>query len=233
MRNRLAFALPFAWKAVRPPMEWGNRRQRPRVFDGPFIDPSLFPWASSLEAQAGAINSEMMGLFGNWEWLQPIAGTTEYQGRIGVTGWDLGFIYAFGIWRPGFASECPETFTALSSIPNLRLAFISSLAAGAHIPCHRGLYNSFIRCHLGLHVPHPRLAHIRVSGELAHWERGRLLAFDDSRVHEVWNEASEERVVLVFDVELDNGRFMNCLNGVLVRILKNTPYVKTPLAALR
>ena len=41
---------------------------------------------------------------------------------------------------------------------------------------------------------------IRVGDEVRTWVEGRCLLFDDSFEHEVWNDADEERLVLIVDV---------------------------------
>jgi beta-hydroxylase len=38
-----------------------------------------------------------------------------------------------------------------------------------------------------------------VGSDVAYWEEGRSLAFDDTYLHEVWNDTDEERVVLFVD----------------------------------
>jgi beta-hydroxylase len=57
-----------------------------------------------------------------------------------------------------------------------------------------------LRYHLGLIVPHQKEAcRISVDSEVAHWEEGRSVVFDDTYMHEVWNETDEEGVVLFVD----------------------------------
>jgi len=42
---------------------------------------------------------------------------------------------------------------------------------------------------------------MRVGGEPARgWSEGEVLAFEDSFEHEVWQEANEDRIVLVVDI---------------------------------
>jgi len=51
---------------------------------------------------------------------------------------------------------------------------------------------------LPLLVPGP--AWLRVGSETHHWQEGKVCIFDDSIEHEAKNEASETRVVLLFDI---------------------------------
>ena len=69
-----------------------------------------------------------------------------------------------------------------------------------HIKAHRGITNGLIRGHLGLIVPgEPGACRMRVGEEMRYWEEGRLLVFNDTVLHEVWNDTDETRVVLLFD----------------------------------
>jgi beta-hydroxylase len=41
---------------------------------------------------------------------------------------------------------------------------------------------------------------MRVSDQVTSWEEGRLLVFDETHEHEVWNDTDQNRVVLLFYV---------------------------------
>ena len=87
----------------------------------------------------------------------------------------------------------------LSRIPGRSPSILfSKLSAGARIPPHHGLINTRLICHLPLLVPGP--AWLRVGNRTHQWKEGELVVFDDSIEHEAKNEASETRVVLLFDI---------------------------------
>ncbi len=97
--------------------------------------------------------------------------------------------------------RCPQTHRLLRQVPGLVHAMFSILAPGKHIPAHRGAYGGLIDCHLGLLVPQPaEQCRIRVGDEHRHWREGKLLAFDDSHEHEVWNDTTGPRAVLLMYV---------------------------------
>lgn len=75
---------------------------------------------------------------------------------------------------------------------------ISILKPGAHLVRHCGPTNHRIRLHLGLAVP--KKAVISVGGEERSWMQGKVLLIDDSFEHEVWNNGSSARIVLIVDV---------------------------------
>ena len=72
------------------------------------------------------------------------------------------------------------------------------LRAGARIQPHNGQFNTRLTCHLPLIVPSG--CRFRVGNEVREWERGKLLIFDDSIEHEAWNQSSEDRFILIFDI---------------------------------
>ena len=41
---------------------------------------------------------------------------------------------------------------------------------------------------------------LRVGNEVRTWEPGKALIFDDSIEHEAWNDGSETRVVMIFEI---------------------------------
>jgi aspartyl/asparaginyl beta-hydroxylase (cupin superfamily) len=70
----------------------------------------------------------------------------------------------------------------------------SALNPHKRITPHTGPMNGIIRAHLGLVVP--KGAYIRVGKDERTWEEGKLLVFDDSFEHEVWNHSDYVRIVL-------------------------------------
>src|SRR6266700_2370702 len=96
--------------------------------------------------------------------------------------------------------SCHETTRLIETIPGMKPAFFSILGPRKHIPEHRGPYAGVLRYHLGLIVPRQKEAcRIRVDSDIAQWEEGRSVVFDDTYPHEVWNDTDEERVVLFVD----------------------------------
>jgi aspartyl/asparaginyl beta-hydroxylase (cupin superfamily) len=89
----------------------------------------------------------------------------------------------------------------LESLPRCERQQIMFSALNPHtrIPSHYGPMNGVLRAHLPLIVPRGKCG-IRVADETRSWEEGRLLVFDDSFDHEVWNDSDETRIVLFLNV---------------------------------
>lgn len=190
--------------------------QRPSVFhfpglpQRPFYERESFAWAPALEGETASIRAEVEALLDRGADFRPYVEREEnrpksdFHGLHGDPSWT-----AFYLWKNGSIVEenaalCPRTVEAVRRVPLSAIGsrtpsvFFSLLRPGAHIPPHHGMLNSRLVCHLPLIVPPG--GWLRVGGETRFWEEGRLLAFDDSIVHEARNPADSLRIVLIFDI---------------------------------
>ena len=78
---------------------------------------------------------------------------------------------------------------------------LSMMSPGTHVRRHCGPVNHKWRLHLALVVPEPEgSARLRVGSETLLWQEGKILLFDDSYEHEVWNDGETPRAVLIIDL---------------------------------
>ena len=128
--------------------------------------------------------------------------------------WKVFSLYNQGEIYEENSAKCPRTMHFLSTIKSFMSdhvfgnAMFSVLDAGSHIEPHIGPCNYRLRCHLPLIVPLG--CTLKVGKDSAKWEKGKLVIFDDSFVHEVWFKSPEDfyvgdkfnfgRVVLIFDI---------------------------------
>jgi len=175
-----------------------------------FYDTAGFDWVPGLEAKTADIQRELHGVLADHQAFRPYLERVDSQPNVkshalvGNDDWS-----AFYLWKDGHRVEencarCPVTAAAFESIPLDHLpdqapsVLFSLLKPGAHIPPHHGLINTRLVCHLPVLVPGP--AWLRVGSETYRWQEGKVCIFDDSIEHEAKNEASETRVVLLFDI---------------------------------
>jgi aspartyl/asparaginyl beta-hydroxylase (cupin superfamily) len=97
-------------------------------------------------------------------------------------------------------AKCPRTSALLDEIPGLFQAFFSILEGGKSVPAHYGPYRGYLRYHLGLVVPKTNPPTLRIKDQHHTWREGESILFDDSWDHEVINNATEDRVVLIVDI---------------------------------
>uniref|UniRef100_A0A670Y060 Aspartate beta-hydroxylase n=1 Tax=Pseudonaja textilis TaxID=8673 RepID=A0A670Y060_PSETE len=75
----------------------------------------------------------------------------------------------------------------------------SVMHPGTHVWPHTGPTNCRLRMHLGLVIPKEG-CRIRCAQETRFWEEGKILIFDDSFEHEVWQDANTYRLIFIVDV---------------------------------
>jgi len=69
-------------------------------------------------------------------------------------------------------------------------------------------------------VPYP------VDQEIRAWEQGRVMVFDDTYQHEVWNDTDGVRVVLFLDIVRPLRFPVNLLNAGILKVIGWSPFVQ-------
>ncbi|XP_058555656.1 aspartyl/asparaginyl beta-hydroxylase isoform X9 [Neofelis nebulosa] len=115
----------------------------------------------------------------------------------------------FTLWQQGRKNEnackgAPKTCSLLDKFPETtgcRRGQIkySVMHPGTHVWPHTGPTNCRLRMHLGLVIPKEGCK-IRCANESKTWEEGKVLIFDDSFEHEVWQDAASFRLIFIVDV---------------------------------
>jgi aspartyl/asparaginyl beta-hydroxylase (cupin superfamily) len=158
-----------------------------------FYDGSEFEWADRLLEAYPVILEELQNVLAS-DGKGFKAYMSEQQQRL--AGWNTFNFFFFGRKVEENCARCPRTTEVLESLPRFERDHImfSALNPRAHIPPHFGPLNGIIRAHLGLVVPDG--CYIKVGNDERTWEAGKLLIFDDSFLHQVWNHSDKVRIVL-------------------------------------
>jgi len=190
-----------------------------------FYDSSEFEFTRILEEQYPVIKAELTDLLS-----QKGAGFSGYMGEAStrLAGWNTFNFWFFGKKFEENCARCPKTTEILESLPRFEKDHImfSALNPHARIPPHTGPMNGILRAHLGMVVPNG--CYIRVGPDERTWEEGKVMVFDDSFEHEVWNHSDQVRIVL----------FMNfwhpCFSDQEIRALERfrKAYERNPVAKL-
>lgn len=158
-----------------------------------FYNAAEFEFTKVLEEQFPVIKEELMQLLE-----QNGAGfrgyINEQAGRL--AGWNTFNFFFYGKKYQENCARCPKTTAILESLPRFEKDHImfSALNPHARIPPHVGPMNGILRAHLGLVVPQG--CYIRVGAAERTWEEGKVMVFDDSFEHEVFNHSDQVRIVL-------------------------------------
>jgi hypothetical protein len=188
-----------------------------------FYDPMEFEWAQALVDAYPTIRKELSEVIAA-DGRGFKAYMSEQNQRL--AGWNTFNFFFYGKKVEENCARCPETTRVLESLPRFERDHImfSALNPHSHIPPHVGPINGIVRAHLGLVVPPG--CYIKVGNDERTWEEGKLLAFDDSFRHEVWNHSDAVRIVLFLNFW--HPRFRNEELPVLGRL--RSAYEQTPFS---
>lgn len=198
------------------------------VGDYPILDNKLFKWTELLEKNWIDIREELENVLAFHKMLPNLQDVQQEQNILNHdNNWKTFFLFGFGIKATLNCQSCPRTTSILEQIPGMKTAFFSVLSPHKHIPAHKGIYKGIIRSHLGLIIPGKVGDCImRIEKEYIYWQEGKVVVFDDTFDHEVWNNTSETRVVLLIDVVRPFKSPLSYLNNSIVKLIGNSSYVK-------
>lgn len=198
--------------------DYAHPKQRPATMyipglaPRPFFEREEFLWITELEAATATIRAELLPVLDADQGFEPYVQLSSNDPQVGAwasvnhsRSWSAMHLYRHGKVIEANASRCPQTMAILDKLPLMRIrdhapeVVVSVLQPNAHIPPHYGSVNGRLIVHLPLVVP-INCGALAVAGELRQWEEARCLVFDDSFVHEAWNNSNQVRVVLLLDV---------------------------------
>lgn len=156
------------------------------VANDPVLDCRAFPWTRALRDQWQAIRREAMAV--------------ALHGDEPAAPWRSVMLWGDAGAQEDMLARCPATAALVAAVPDLTSAFFSILAPGTHIAGRRGATKGLLTCQLGLIVPRDGDVRMRVHDRIVRWAEGETLVFDDTYDHEVWNDSSGTRVVLMLQI---------------------------------
>lgn len=200
----------------------------------PLLDPPLFPWVATLEDRWTVIRDEAHSVLRHQAAIPPLNQISPDHARIAGDGrWRSFFLYGYGHRIEENCRRCPATAAMVDRLPGLNSAFFSILEPGAHIPRHRGVTKGIFTAHLGLVVPqHGDACRMQVGPETVRWHEGKMLIFDDTYPHEVWNDTGETRVVLLLQLQRPLRLPGAIVSSLFLGGIKRSAFVKDATANL-
>ncbi len=205
-----ALAILFGEKQARLTLQQPSVFYLPGLPPRPWYERGEFAWLAALEQATPAIRAELAALLADEAGFRPYVEAErnrphhDFHGLLDDPGWSACYLIEDGEVQHAIAARCPATMKALEGVPLCDMpgrtpsVHFSLLRPGARIPPHTGMLNTRLICHLPVLVPAG--CALRVGGETRAWEEGKALIFDDSVVHEAWNNSAETRVILLFDI---------------------------------
>lgn len=115
-------------------------------------------------------------------------------------GWKRFYLKWYHTAHPSAVEECPITSELLKQIPEVKAGMFALLPPGGKLGLHRDPYAGSLRYHLGLSTPNSDDCAILVDGQKYSWRDGEDVLFDETFVHEAYNNTNQERLILFCDV---------------------------------
>jgi aspartate beta-hydroxylase len=183
----------------------------PGLPDQAWFEREQFPYLATLESATDMIREELLGVLADDDGLTPYVDMPDAAPAAAMWGalnhspaWSGYHLYRHGERVDAHCARCPRTVALLESLPLMRIAdhapeiLFSVLKPCTRIPPHTGVINGRLTVHLPLIVPE-NCGALRAGDEQRPWRIGECLVFDDSFVHEAWNDSDQTRVVLLLD----------------------------------
>ncbi|MBT8079452.1 MAG: aspartyl/asparaginyl beta-hydroxylase domain-containing protein [Gammaproteobacteria bacterium] len=197
--------------------QFNHPEQRPHLFFVPGIssipvyDESHLAWKSLLESSFEAIRTEFLAARTNAAaeqrpYLEPRAAWLgdDWKPIADSLNWGSYQLYRKGKGNDALIRRFPETLRIIGQLPIIeglqgpREVVFSVLQGKQRIPPHYGVSNTDMTVHLPIITTEDSA--IRVVQHVHHWQTGKVFAFDDAFEHESWNNSSQPRVNLIFEV---------------------------------
>lgn len=198
------------------------------ISNQPVLDNGNFDFVKLLELNYAAIKKELESILAFHQSLPNLQDIQNEQKILNRDDhWKTFFLFGFGKKAELNCQSCPVTTSVLEQIPGMETALFSILSPKKHINAHKGIFKGFIRGHLGLIIPNQaEQCSIRVDDQILHWQEGKVIIFDDTYEHEVWNNTNELRAVLLIDIIRPFKFPFSKINKGIIRLIGNSSYVQ-------
>lgn len=205
------------------------------VSNAPVLDVRDFSWTQLLRDNWEAIRDEALATALVHKDAAPSLASISPDHRAIAPGdkWRSFFLWGYGYSVEENLARCPVTSSLVAQIPGLNSALFSILAPGTHIPAHRGVTKGLLTCHLGLIVPRDGDVRMRIKNRIVRWAEGETLMFDDTYDHEVWNDTSGTRVVLLIQVRRPLRQPGKWVSDAFLGIVRRSAFVQEARANVR
>lgn len=208
--RRCKQSLEMMFGKIQPYQQQPLKFYFPELPQRQFYEREEFTWSKDMEAATEEILVELENHIVAGASFEPYVKSDDETPHLGYSpltdnqSWSALHFYKDGQPVDKNLESHRQTANALAKVPQPHVetksptALFSRMLSGAHITPHNGLMNTRLICHLPLIVPDN--CYLRVGNQTRHWERGKLLIFDDSIEHEARNGSQQSRIILLFDI---------------------------------
>jgi beta-hydroxylase len=145
--------------------------------------------------------------------------------------WNALVLYAYGHKN----KVALESFSSIASIlereeEKIKMMMFSVLQPGMKIPSHMGNNYHVLRGQLCIENEEPEKTNLKVMNTNVKLNEGDVVVFDDTFLHEAWNNSAKDRVVLIIDFVKPFPFGVNWLNKIMLNRFSQSNYVKRAVA---
>jgi len=145
--------------------------------------------------------------------------------------WNALVLYAYGHRN----EVVLESFRSIASIlareeEKIKMMMFSVLQPGMKIPPHTGNNYHVLRGQLCIENEEPEKTNLKVMNTNVKLNEGDVVVFDDTFLHEAWNNSAKDRVVLIIDFVKPFPFGVNWLNKIMLNRFSQSNYVKRAVA---
>jgi aspartyl/asparaginyl beta-hydroxylase (cupin superfamily) len=175
------------------------------MLDYCFYNPNLFNELNKIDKYDDAIITECLNLIPDKKiWID----WPEKKLYKKKNNWKIFPLFAFGTWSINNCKEVPVLTKYLKSIKGLKVALLTKLAPNTCLKPHKGwgkYSNNILRCHYGIKIPENCYVAVKNDDDTKYkkiyHKYKKWIVFDDSKLHYANNKSSQERLVLIIDIE--------------------------------
>jgi len=210
------YLLSFLYIRTRNTTHFSVRRQMTDVatFMVPFNLPayllSKVPLTSHYEAQQFP---ELQTIEDNWQDIRDEALALYSAGHITIKDdlpassfykdnrWTSFYLKLYDSDIPSARELAPKTMALIDKVPSMNLALFACLNPGKAINNHHDPFAYTLRYSLGLSTPNSDDSGIIVNGVDYKWRDGESVIFDETYLHNAYNNTDKPRIILMTDID--------------------------------
>lgn len=142
--------------------------------------------------------------------------------------WNALVLYAYGHKN----QSALESFSSITSIlergeEKIKMIMFSVLLPGMKIPSHTGNNYHVLRGQLCIENEEPEKTNLKIVNTNVILKEGEVVVFDDTFLHEAWNNSARNRVVLIIDFVKPFPLGLNWLNKIMLKRFSQSNYVRS------
>ncbi len=196
----------------------------------PVIESAQFPFTTRFEENWADIRKEAMAIITRGQDVDVQEFFKEHASMMNGAHWRSYVFLLYGVEFEEHMEACPVTASLVRGVPEISSAMFSILPPGSRLTPHYGPFKGVLRYHLGLIVPKDtENCRLVVDGRPYAWGEGKSLVFDDTFLHEAYNQSEEVRVVLFMDIVRKLPFPLSLLSKMIFWLIARSPYVQNAL----